>query len=493
MSDPFDPTREGPRTVRLGARRGLGWRARVALAVYGTAGRMATPWLRGHLRRRARRGKEERHRRPERFGRASVPRPSGPLAWVHAASVGETHAVMAVAEHLVERGIAVVFTTGTVTAAAIVGERLGHRVTHQYAPLDIAPGIRRFLDHWMPDLVVIAESEVWPTTLLALSDRRVPCVLVNARMSEASHRRWRRMGARFGLSEALFARFAHVAARGAEDAARFEDLGAAPVTVTGDLKAETLAPRVPPALKNRYRAMIGHRPVWAAVSTHAGEEEIAGRVHLALRAHQPDLLTVVVPRHPERGEDVTRKLKSLGLRVARRSTDDTITDATDVLVGDTIGEMGLYLRLARIAFVGRSMATGLGAATGGQNPLEPAMLGLPVLHGPNVENFRDAYAALDAGGGATAVAGEAELTAAVRAALADPEAAIEAGRKAEATVGGMRGPLRATLTALGPFIEPLAIRARMERAVRDDADRRAKAERVVASATSGPGDGRAPR
>ena len=461
MSEPFDPTREGPRTVRLGARRGLGWRARVALAAYGAAGRVATPWLRGHLGRRARRGKEERGRRPERFGRASAPRPGGPLVWVHAASVGETHAVLALAEHLVERGVGVVFTTGTVTSAAIVAERLAGRVTHQYAPLDIGPGVRRFLDHWSPDLVVIAESEIWPVTLLALSDRRVPCVLVNARMSEASHRRWKRLGARFGVAEALFARFAHVAARGAEDAGRFEELGATPVTVTGDLKTETLPPRVAPALKNRYRAMLGDRPAWVAVSTHPGEEEAAARVHLALRRHQPDLLTIVVPRHPERGEGVARKLASMGLSVARRSLDEEVAGATDVLVGDTIGEMGLYLRLARIAFVGRSMG-GLGAATGGQNPLEPAMLGLPVLHGPNVDNFRDAYAALDAGGGATAVADEAALTAAVRAALADPEAAIEAGRKAEATVGGMRGPLRATLMALGPFIEPLAIRARME-------------------------------
>ena len=463
MSEPFDPTREGPRTVRLGALRGLGWRARMALALYGAAGRMATPWLRGHLRRRARRGKEERQRRPERFGRPSLQRPSGPLAWVHAASVGETHAVMAVAEHLVERGVAVVFTTGTVTAAAIIAERLGTRVSHQYAPLDIGPVMRRFLDHWSPDLVVIAESEIWPVTLIALSDRRVPTVLVNARMSERSHRRWRRLG----LSEALFARFAHVAARGAEDAARFEDLGAAPVTVTGDLKAETLAPRVAPALKNRYRAMVGDRPVWAAISTHPGEEEIAGRVHLALRRHQPDLLTVVVPRHPERGEGVAQALKTMGLRVARRSLDHEITDATDVLVGDTIGEMGLYLRLARIAFVGRSM-DGLGAAKGGQNPLEPAMLGLPVLHGPNVDNFREAYAALDAGGRQIL--------------LADPEAAIEAGRKAQATVGGMRGPLRATLTALGPFIEPLAIRARMEAAARQDEERRARAGRALAAA-----------
>ena len=458
--EPFDPTREGPRTVRLGARRGLGWRARAGLALYGALGAMAQPLLRAHLRRRTKRGKEEAGARPQRFGRASAPRPDGPLAWVHAASVGETHAVLAIAEHLSERGIRVLFTTGTVTAAAIVRERLGSSAIHQYAPLDVGSAVRRFLDHWRPDLAVVAESEVWPITLLALSDRRVPILSVNARMSERSHRRWRRAGARLGLSEALFARYSHVAARTADDACRFEDLGAAPVTVTGDLKAETLPPRVPPKLKARYRAMVGDRPAWGAISTHPGEEEMAGRAHLALKDRLPDLLTVVVPRHPERGEAIAQRLKSLGLTVARRSLDHEVTPRTDVLVGDTIGEMGLYLRLVRIAFVGRSLSD---AARGGQNPLEPAMLALPVLHGPNVENFAEAYAALDAGGGSGAVRSEGELVAALGAALSDPELAIAAGQKAAATVAGMRGPLRATLTALGPFVEPLAIRARMER------------------------------
>ena len=454
-SRPFDPTREAPRTVRLGARRGLTWRARLGLALYGTAGTVLQPVLRGHLRRRAKLGKEEAAARPQRFGRAAVERPDGPLAWLHAASVGEAHAVLAIGERLAERGIAVLFTTGTVTAAAIVRERLRSAAIHQYAPLDVAAPVRRFLDHWRPDVAIIAESEVWPVTLMALSDRRVPTLLVNARMSERSHRRWRRSG----LSEALFARFSHVAARSAEDARRFEDLGAAPVTVTGDLKAETLPPRVEPALKARYRAMLGDRPAWGAVSTHPGEEDMAGRAHLALKATLPDLLTVIVPRHPERGEAVAQRLKAMGLTVARRSLDQEVGPRTDILVGDTIGEMGLYLRLVRIAFVGRSMTD---SATGGQNPLEPAMLGLPVLHGPNVENFAEAYAALDAGGGSTALAGEADLVAAVRSALGDPAAAIEAGRKAEATVAGMRGPLRATLTAIGPFVEPLAIRARLD-------------------------------
>ena len=458
MTDGSRPPGSGPRPpvgMRRGRRRALGLRARGALALYGAAGRIAAPFLPGYLKRRAKRGKEDGARRGERFGRASKARPAGPLAWVHAASVGETHAVMALAEHLAERGIGVVFTTGTATSAAIVAERMPDRVIHQYAPLDLGRAARRFLDHWRPDLAIVAESEVWPVMTMALSDRDIPHVVVNGRMSDRSFRRWRRAGA---LPAAVFARFALVAARSEEDARRFEDLGASPVAVTGDLKAEVVPPRVPREVKGRFRALTDEREVWVAASTHEGEELIAARVHAALKPRRPRVLTVIVPRHPERGGEVAEALRGMGLDVACRSRGEEPGPETDIFLGDTIGEMGLYLRLGRVVFVGRSLAE---AATGGQNPIEPAMLARAVLHGPNIENFREAYAALDAGGGAREVADEDALRRAVTAYLVDPEEAIEAGGRASATVGGMRGPLTATLRALAPFIEPLAVRRSM--------------------------------
>ena len=451
---PFETPRALPHTRRA-PRRGLGLFARLVLKLYRGALVVAAPVLPFYLRARARQGKEDRSRLRERFGRASAPRPEGPLVWVHAVSVGETHAVMSIAEHLVEKGIAVVFTTGTMTAAAIVEERLGSRVIHQYAPLDLPRAARRFLDYWSPDLVVFAESEIWPATTIEISDRRIPHVLVNGRMSDRSFRRWKKTGS---LPAALFARYADVAARTAEDAHRFEELGAAPVSVTGDLKAEVLPPRVSPALKAKFREVVDGRLVWVAASTHVGEEEMAGRVHLALKARYPSLLTVIVPRHPERGEALAQRLKTMGLTVARRSLKQPILRDTDVFLGDTIGEMGLYLRLGRVVFMGRSLAS---EATGGQNPLEPALLGRAVLHGPAVENFREAYTALDAGGGSRLVVNEKALTVAVHELLADPELAIEAGRKASDTVGGMRGPLATTLQVLAPYTEPLAVRRRL--------------------------------
>ena len=425
---------------------------RTGLAAYRVAGRMVAPFLPIHLRRRAKLGKEDASRRRERFGHASVPRPNGPLVWIHAASVGETHAVVSIAEHVAQKGVAVLFTTGTRTAEAIVTERLGNDVIHQYAPFDLRRSIERFLEHWQPQLNIVAEAEIWPNTMAALAARKVPQLLVNARMSDRSFKRWSRSGA---LGRALFARYAHVSARTPEDAERFEMLGARTVTATGDLKAEAIPPRVSRALKSEFAKLTERRTVWVAASTHAGEEEIAGRIHVKLKAGRPDLLTVIVPRHPERGEMIAQALKNSGLTVARRSLGQPILRETDIFLGDTIGEMGLYLRLSRTVFMGRSLAAG---ATGGQNPIEPAMLERAVLHGPAIENFRDVYQALDAGGGARLVADEHELRHAVRDLLNDPELAIEAGRNAAATVGGMRGPLDRTLRVLDPFVEPLAMR-----------------------------------
>ena len=452
---PADPGRTVPKGMRRGKRRALGLRARAALSLYRGVGYCAAPFLPGYLKRRARRGKEDPARRGERFGRSSAQRPEGPLAWVHAASVGEAHAIMAVAEALADRGIGVVFTTGTVTSAAIVAERMPNPVMHQYAPLDLPRAVERFLDHWTPDIAITAESEVWPVTTMALSDRNVPHLLVNARMSERSFRRWRRGGA---LPAALFARFSIVAARTEQDARHFEELGASPVAVTGDLKAEVVPPRVPREVKAKFRPVTEGRDAWAAISTHPGEEAIAARIHKALRPRRPRMLTVIVPRHPERGDALAEELAGMGLKVARRSRDEMPDQETDIFLGDTIGEMGLYLRLARTVFVGRSLANG---ATGGQNPIEPAMLGRAVLHGPAVDNFREAYAALDAGGGSMQVDGEEALQDAVARFLLDPEEAIEAGQKASTTVGGMRGPLAATMRAIAPFVEPLAVRRRL--------------------------------
>jgi 3-deoxy-D-manno-octulosonic-acid transferase len=237
--------------------------ARAMLTTYRWAGAAAYPLIGGYVAYRASKGKEEHARRRERYGRAGQPRPDGPLIWVHAASVGETMAVVPLIEQILSHGINVVLTTGTVTSAQVAKARLGDRIVHQYVPLDLKPAVSRFLDHWVPDLAIMAESEIWPMTILELGSRRVPQVLVNGRLSDRSFASWTK---RSFVAEALFENLAHVIAQTEIDAERFRALGARPVTVSGNLKVDTVPPPVDQAELDRLRGEIGPRRTWAAVS-----------------------------------------------------------------------------------------------------------------------------------------------------------------------------------------------------------------------------------
>jgi 3-deoxy-D-manno-octulosonic-acid transferase len=423
--------------------------ARWALAAYRVVGNASYPFLGPFLAVRARRGKEDRARRHERYGYPSVERPKGPLVWLHAASVGESLAILPLAERIGGSGINSLLTTGTVTSATIIKNRLPARAVHQFVPLDMRRAIRRFVGHWRPDIAIFAESEVWPMIVLELERRRVPLVLVNARMSDRSFDRWSRMPK---IAEALFEKIGHVVAQSDIDAERFRQLGARPVTISGNLKVDAADLACDEAELDRLRVAVGRRPVWIAASTHGGEEEIAIAVHRRLLEQFPDLLTIIAPRHPERALEVCTLLDRAGLAYARRSTKDTLTAQTRVYVGDTIGEMGLFFRLSEVAFVGRSLA-----ASGGQNPLEPAALGVPVISGRNVENFRDAYRSLLAAGAARLVRDEDMLAQNVAYLL---EHKIERRRMAEAgrtTVADMRGALDKTLKVLESHLFPLAV------------------------------------
>jgi len=428
--------------------------ARLMLRTYRLAGAAAYPLVGPYIAWRASKGKEDPSRRRERRGFASRPRPDGPLIWVHAASVGETVAVIPLMERILEDGINVVLTTGTVTSAQVAAERLGERALHQYVPLDLKPAVSRFLDHWRPDLALIAESELWPMTILELGARHVPQVLVNGRLSERSFEAWRK---RSHLAEALFENLAHVIAQSDEDAERFLALGARPVTVAGNLKVDTRPPPADEAELNELKRQIGARPLWAAVSTHEGEEMVAAEVHAALRMRHSDLLTIIVPRHPDRGDALAGQFTSMGLKLVRRSAGHAIASDTDIFLGDTIGEMGLFLRLTEIAFVGRSLS-----AQGGQNPLEPAMLDTAILAGRNVQNFREAYRKLIEAGGAKLVRDRDSLAQAVHYLLRNEAARRAMMAASAATVAEMRGALDRTLRVLEPFIQPLVVKARLK-------------------------------
>ena len=425
--------------------------ARATLKTYRLLGAGAYPFIGSYVRWFTTYGKEDRGRRRERYGVASIERPPGPLVWAHAASVGETGAVAPLLESLVDDGLTVVLTTGTVTSAKMVLDRLGGKLIHQYVPLDLQPAVSRFLNYWKPDLAIIAESEIWPMTILELGARRIPQVVVNGRISDRSFQRWLK---RLSLAEALMENLSHVVAQSDVDGERFLDLGARPVSISGNLKADSPPPPDMPEDRARLELEIGSRPRWAAISTHNGEEIIAANVHQALVGRIPGLLTILVPRHPERCTEIKTTLEGKGLRVALRSTGKAITPEIDVYLCDTIGEMGVFLRLVEVVFVGNSMT-----GSGGQNPLEPAMLGTAILSGRNVQNFRESYQQLLKNGGAGLVADANALVNAVGRLLTDKPRRDGMADAAFKTVSSMQGALLRTRQGLEPYIAPLILKA----------------------------------
>lgn len=422
--------------------------ARAALAFYRATGRLLGPVMPVLLRGRTRAGKEDPARRPERLGRADLARPEGPLVWVHAASVGEVLSVLPLVRRIVEAGPRVLLTTGTVTSAKVVAGRLPPRTLHQYAPIDVTTFVGRFLDHWRPDLAVFVEQEIWPATVSEIARRGIPQVVVNARLSAKSATRWSKMA---GLARALFGRLALVLAQSEADATRLRELGAGPVIVTGNLKFDVVAPDCSDYELAGLARAVGDRPVWLAASTHAGEEEMAADVHTALATRFPGLLTIVVPRHPERGAQIRAMFDQRRLPTAQRSLREPVLPETAILLADTIGELGLFYRLARIAFLGGSLAP-----KGGQNPIEAAALDTAVLHGPDLSNFVEIYRAFGRAHAARQIEAPAGLAEEVGRLLADPAAVDAMVRGGRRIVKHNRGALDRTVAALEPFLTPLS-------------------------------------
>ena len=405
---------------------------------------LLSPFAHLFLNLRARRIKEDATRLGERLGQATSARPRGDLVWLHGASIGEGLALLPLIDALQARGIVALLTTGTRTSADVVGQRLPNGALHQYVPLDLPAAMHGFLDHWRPRLLILAESEVWPNMLISCSARNIPVVVVNGRLSASSHARWRRVSR---LARPLFAAPAIVLAQTDEHAARFADLGARNVRVIGNLKYDRAPPSVDLGMLAQLRAMAGTRPIIVAVSTHAADEAVVLRTVVTLRAKHDDLLTVIVPRDVSRGTAIAAAGVEGGLAVALRSRGDTASSQVDLLVGDTFGEMGLWLRLASVAIIGKSFGPG-----GGQTPIEAAQCGAAIVHGPSVEAFADVFVALRHAGGALPVADSAALAVALDDLLSDPVRRRAMARAAAVTADAMRGATARTLHALQPYL-----------------------------------------
>ena len=389
----------------------------IAFNIYGAVGTLAAPLLRRMLSKRIARGKEDPARVTERFGIASCPRPVGKLVWLHAASVGETMSVLAVVEALAGH-CEVLLTTGTLTSAQLAAERLPPHARHQFIPLDVPEWVERFLHHWRPNVAVFVESELWPTTLAKIDQHGIPRLLMNASLSNRSAARWRKLP-KFANILVFGFRYIHVQSKA--DAANFKSLGAAGILEWGNLKfAAPLLPYDLAALTRLRHDIAG--PVWLAASTHPGEEAIVAAAHEILLMQFPDLITIIVPRHPERGIEFSSPRRSQGEAPV----------VGKLYIADTLGELGLFYRLCKFAFIGGSLVP-----VGGHNISEAARLGRPIISGPFTSDIPELVDKLRGCGGIIEVSDATSLAAAVALFLADEHAVQVAGDAARLAFAGV--------------------------------------------------------
>ncbi len=421
----------------------------MTLRLYRRLSAVAVPLAPALIKRRLKQGKEDPARVGERRGMSGGVRPNGPLIWIHGASVGEVLAAAALIERLRALNIRILLTSGTVTSATIVAKRFPTDIIHQYVPYDSPRYVARFLDHWRPSLALFIELDLWPNLILSSAARRLPMVLINGRMSHRSFPRWRRVA---GTISALLGRFDICLAQSDVDAERFAALGSRNVITTGNLKLDVPAPPADVGRLERLMSVTRGRPIIVAASTHPGEEEVLLEAHRTLAGYFPSLLTVIVPRHPNRGAAIARTVAAAGLHFALRSREELPTATTDIYVADTMGELGLFYRLAPIVFMGGSLVP-----HGGQNPIEAIKLGASIVHGPHVFNFTDVYEALDGADGARQADTQQALVQQLGHLLADPaarEASVEASARVVEQLGGALGR---TLAALEPYLLQLRL------------------------------------
>lgn len=414
------------------------------LAAYAGLARAMRPFAGAFLARRLRAGKEDAARLGERLGNAAAPRPAGRLIWLHGASVGELLSLLPLVAAFRARGFSILVTSGTLTSATLAQHRLPEGAIHQFVPLDFPDCTARFIDHWRPDLALFAESELWPNLMRATLARCIPLGIVNGRLSERSFRRWRRFGALRPILQGL----SLCCVQSEADAARFRQLGAPNAVVAGNLKFDAEALPVSSHALDAIAAALGSRPLWIAASTHPGEERIVLAAHRQLAERWPDLLTVIVPRHPERAAAVATLADGEGLTLGLRSNVPVPRADQAVFLVDTLGELGLFYRAAPIAFIGGSLSE----PGGGHNPIEPALLGPAMIAGPRIGNFSYVYRAFAEADASLAVHDGQGLAGAVAMLLSRPERRAELAANARRVVEAHRGATERTLAAIEPVV-----------------------------------------
>jgi 3-deoxy-D-manno-octulosonic-acid transferase len=418
------------------------------LALYGAATRLLEPFAPRLLAARAAKGKEQAPRLHERLGRAKRPRPEGWLVWLHAVSVGESLSLLPLIAALQRRpDLSLLVTSGTVTSAELMARRLPAGVIHQFAPVDAPGAVGRFLDHWRPEAGLFAESELWPNLILAARTRGVRLGLISARITAASAAGWARAPR---SARALRGGIDLVLPQDEASAERLRRLGASPGPHL-NLKRAGAPPPADPAELERLRALVAGRRVVLAASTHPGEEPlIAGAFHAAV-GEAPDAVLIIAPRHPERGAEVAEALAALGLPAARRSQGAAIAPQTRAYVADTLGEMGLFLRLADVVVMGGSLVEGVG----GHNPLEAARVGAAIVTGPHVANAEALYAEMATEAAVIPATDPAALARHIEGLLTYPQIARRLGEAALAYSARQNAALGAALPLIEALVAPI--------------------------------------
>lgn len=336
-----------------------------------------------YLEKRLELGKEDALRISERYGIASHEKPAGTLLWIHAASVGEARSVIELIHAISQKQVSwhVLVTTGTLSSARIILKEIPDNTIHQYYPLDAPAWVRAFLDYWQPDAVVWVEQEIWPNMLYEIHARQIPAILANGRLTENSFKRWLWLKS---FVKDLLAPFKHIYAQSAKDGERYEILSGRPVITKGNLKYAAAPLPYHPVTLDMLKIQIGGRPIWLASSTHLGEEFVIAEAHKLILNQQPEALLIIVPRHPDRGDQIIQDLNETNLSVSRRSEAEPILPDTQVYLADTFSELGLFYRLSRIAFIGGSLVP-----VGGHNIIEAAQLNCATLYGSHMHNFQE--------------------------------------------------------------------------------------------------------
>ncbi len=359
------------------------------LIAYGLASRALSPVLPLWLNRRVKHGKEDKTRLGERYGRTKLARPQTRLVWMHGASVGETMMLLPLIERFLQmdKNLTILVTSGTLTSARLLEDKLPKRAFHQFLPADTPTAINRFFNHWQPDLGVFVESDIWPNLILTAHKSNIPLALINARMSEKSLAKWQKYK---GTAQTLLGGFKLILAADKQTAQGLGQILGKEIELSGNLKQALPPPAFNKTVLKAYKNALADRLIWCAASTHKGEDEIILTAHQHLQKQQKNPFLILAPRHIERKDEIIALIKQAGFSYILSSSKKPPKQEVDILLMDEMGKMGLVYALSDIAFIGGSLLAGLK----GHNPLEPAWLDCAILTGPYYESFADTYNSL---------------------------------------------------------------------------------------------------